>query len=131
YFRQALSLDGWQVEHYPVIDPNGLPLELLSDADGAPMLVEIALPADRTLYARIWKAQVGRVPLLLLDADVPENDDDARTVTDRLYGGDTDHRFQQEVLAGIGGVRAVRRYCEDRKAVVEGKLSCRRGACGG
>ena len=112
YFRQALSLDGWQVEHYPVIDPNGLPLELLSDADGAPVLVDIALPADRTLYARIWKAQVGRVPLLLLDADVPENDDDARTVTDRLYGGDTDHRFQQEVLAGIGGVRAVRRYCE-------------------
>jgi starch phosphorylase len=112
YFRQSLSLDGWQEEHYPVLDPRGLPLELVTDAAGAPVQVHVQVPGDRTLHARIWKAQVGRVPLLLLDSNVDENDDDLRSVTDRLYGGDQDHRIRQEILAGIGGVRAVRVYCE-------------------
>ncbi|GDY31902.1 alpha-glucan family phosphorylase [Gandjariella thermophila] len=112
YFRQSLSADGWQVEHYPVIDPSGLPLELLTEPSGAPILVHVAMPAGRVLRARIWKAQVGRIPLLLLDSDVPENDEDLRGVTDRLYGGDQDHRIRQEILAGVGGVRAVRTYCE-------------------
>ncbi|WP_181774590.1 alpha-glucan family phosphorylase [Amycolatopsis pittospori] len=111
YFRQALSLDGWQVEHYPVIDPNAFPLELLTDG-GKPVLVEVAMPAGRTLYAQIWKARVGRIPLLLLDTDTEANDEDLRAVTDRLYGGDADHRIRQEILSGIGGFRAVRRYCE-------------------
>ncbi|MQA63994.1 MAG: alpha-glucan family phosphorylase [Actinophytocola sp.] len=115
YFRQSLSLDGWQVEHYPVIDPSGLPLELLSDEAGVPVTIGVAMPDGQELRAQIWKAQVGRVPLLLLDSDVdgPDgNDDELRAVTDRLYGGDTDHRIRQEILAGIGGVRAVRRYCQ-------------------
>ncbi len=112
YFRQSLSLDGWQVEHYPVIDPNGLPLEPLAEPSGTPILVHVAMPGGRVLRARIWKAQVGRVPLLLLDSDIEENPDDLRGVTDRLYGGDQDHRIRQEILAGIGGVRAVRTYCE-------------------
>jgi glycogen phosphorylase len=112
YFRQALSADGWQVEHYPVIDPRGLPLEMLADRAGAPILLRVAMPAGRTLRARIWKAQVGRVPLLLLDSDLPENEEDLAGVTDRLYGGDADHRIQQEILAGVGGMRAVRAYCE-------------------
>ncbi|QUQ71306.1 alpha-glucan family phosphorylase [Kutzneria sp. CA-103260] len=112
YFRQSLSLDGWQEEHYPVLDPRGLPLELVTDAAGTPVQVRVRVPGDRTLHARIWKAQVGRVPLLLLDSNVDENDDDLRGVTDRLYGGDQDHRIRQEILAGIGGVRAVRVYCE-------------------
>jgi starch phosphorylase len=111
YFRQSLSLDGWQVEHYPVLDPRGLPLELLTEPDGAPILVSAAMPGGRTLRARIWRAQVGRVPLLLLDSDIDENDEDLRGVTDRLYGGDQDHRIRQEILAGVGGVRAVRTYC--------------------
>ncbi|EME58733.1 alpha-glucan family phosphorylase [Amycolatopsis decaplanina] len=111
YFRQALSLDGWQVEHYPVIDPNAFPLELLTDG-GRPVLVDVAMPAGRTLHAQIWKARVGRIPLLLLDTDTDANDEDLRAVTDRLYGGDADHRIRQEILAGIGGFRAVRRYCE-------------------
>ncbi|RSM63103.1 DUF3417 domain-containing protein [Amycolatopsis sp. WAC 01376] len=111
YFRQALSLDGWQVEHYPVIDPNAFPLELLTDG-GKPVLVDVAMPAGRTLHAQIWKARVGRIPLLLLDTDTEANDEDLRAVTDRLYGGDADHRIRQEILAGIGGFRAVRRYCE-------------------
>ncbi|MEU9688235.1 alpha-glucan family phosphorylase [Amycolatopsis japonica] len=111
YFRQALSLDGWQVEHYPVIDPNAFPLELLTDG-GEPVLVDVAMPAGRTLHAQIWKARVGRIPLLLLDTDTEANDEDLRAVTDRLYGGDADHRIRQEILSGIGGFRAVRRYCE-------------------
>jgi starch phosphorylase len=112
YFRQSLSAEGWQLEHYPVIDPRGLPLTALTELSGAPVTVAVAMPDDRELRARVWLARVGRVPLLLLDSDVDENDDDLRSVTDRLYGGDQDHRIRQEILAGIGGVRAVRRYCE-------------------
>ncbi|ANY05684.1 alpha-glucan family phosphorylase [Pseudonocardia sp. HH130630-07] len=124
YFRQSLSLDGWQLEHYPAIDPQGLPLQLLTEggpgADGPPVLVEVAMPGDRTLHARVWLARVGRVPLLLLDSDIEENTvdntdgADLRGVTDRLYGGDQDHRIRQEILigvGGVGGVRAVRAFC--------------------
>ncbi|WP_375479549.1 alpha-glucan family phosphorylase [uncultured Jatrophihabitans sp.] len=111
YFRQSLSRDGWQLEHYPSLDPQGLPIIALSDADGAPARVAIALPESRTLHAAIWVAQVGRVPLLLLDSDIEENDADARQVTDRLYGGGKEHRLEQELLLGVGGVRAIRAYC--------------------
>jgi len=112
YFRQSLSGDGWQLEHYPSLDPQGLPLQLLTTSGGAPVLVHVAMPGDRVLLARVWIAQVGRVPLLLLDSDIGENDPELRAVTDRLYGGDQDHRIKQEILAGIGGVRAVRAYCD-------------------
>ncbi|GAB1812340.1 alpha-glucan family phosphorylase [Mycobacterium sp. MUNTM1] len=112
YFRQSLSADGWQNETYPSLDPQGLPLRLLTDATGEPALVELMLPDAAQLHARIWVAQVGRVPLLLLDSDVPENEHDLRSVTDRLYGGDQEHRMRQEILAGIGGVRAIRAFTE-------------------
>jgi starch phosphorylase len=111
YFRQSLSLDGWQLETYPVLDPQGLPLQLLVDAEGEQVLVEIAMPGDKTLKARVWQAAVGRVPLLLLDSDIEDNEPELRGVTDRLYGGDQDQRIRQEILVGIGGVRAVRAYC--------------------
>ncbi|MEU0057148.1 glycosyltransferase family 1 protein [Streptomyces sp. NPDC006334] len=111
YFRQTLSRDGWQQEHYPVLDPHELPVTLLKEADGTPAHVSLALPGDRQLRARIWLAQVGRVPLLMLDSDVEENDPGERGVTDRLYGGGSEHRLLQEMLLGIGGVRAVRTYC--------------------
>lgn len=110
YFRQSLTADGWQQETYPSLDPQGLPLRLLTDATGDPVLVELALPEAARLRARIWVAQVGRVPLLLLDSDVPENEHELRSVTDRLYGGDQEHRIKQEILAGIGGVRAIRAF---------------------
>ncbi len=112
YFRQSLSPEGWQQEHYPVLDPRALPLELLTDETDRPVIVRVAMPAGRMLRARVWKAQVGRVPLLLLDSDVPDNEETLRGVTDRLYGGDADHRIRQEILAGVGGMRAVRAYCE-------------------
>jgi starch phosphorylase len=111
YFRQSLSLDGWQLETYPVLDPQGLPLHLLTDDTGDPVLVRVDMPGGRMLCARVWQAAVGRVPLLLLDSDIEENDADLRVVTDRLYGGDQDHRIRQEILVGIGGVRAVRAFC--------------------
>ncbi|MCS0634147.1 alpha-glucan family phosphorylase [Streptomyces sp. LP05-1] len=111
YFRQSLSRDGWQQEQYPLLDPNELPLSLLRDAGGAPVRVRLALPAGRCLHAHVWVARVGRVPLLLLDSDVEENGPSERNVTDRLYGGGSEHRLLQEMLLGIGGVRAVRAYC--------------------
>jgi starch phosphorylase len=111
YFRQTLSRDGWQLEQYPSLDPQGLPITTLEDADGTPARVTIALPEGRALHAQIWVAQIGRVPLLLLDSDIEENDVDARQVTDRLYGGGKEHRLEQELLLGVGGVRAIRAYC--------------------
>jgi starch phosphorylase len=110
YFRQSLTSDGWQHETYPSLDPVGLPLRLLTEPDGTAALVSLALPDGAQLHARVWIAQVGRVPLLLLDSDIPDNDHDLRSTTDRLYGGDQEHRIRQEILAGIGGVRAVRAY---------------------
>lgn len=111
YFTQSLSPEGWQFERYPPVDPNGLPLTLLRGQEGAPVRVEVGLPGRRALGAQIWKAQVGRVPLLLLDSDVEDNDPGARDVTDRLYGGGSEHRLEQEMLLGIGGIRALRAYC--------------------
>jgi starch phosphorylase len=112
YFKQSLSPEGWQLERYPPIDPNGLPLTQLRDADGNAVTVSVGLPGGRTLAAQIWRVQVGRVPLLLLDSDVEDNAPAEREVTDRLYGGGSDHRLLQEMLLGVGGVRALRAYSE-------------------
>lgn len=101
YFRQSLTVDGWQQERFPDLDPYAMALELCDD-------VRIELDLDgRTLVAQVWKATVGRTPLYLLDADVPDNPEDLQLVTDRLYGGDVEHRLRQEMLLGIGGVRAL------------------------
>jgi starch phosphorylase len=110
YFRQSLSRDGWQQETYPVLDPDGLPLSLLREEDGSVAKIDIGLPGGESLTARVWIAQGGRVPLLLLDSDVEENSDVVRDTTDRLYGGNTEHRLRQEMLLGIGGVRAIRAF---------------------
>ncbi len=101
YFRQQLNAAGWQEEHYPVLDPYAMALTLV---EGKKVTVDLN---GRDLVAQIWLAQVGRVKLYLLDADVDDNDDDMRNVTDRLYGGGTEHRIRQEILLGIGGVRAL------------------------
>lgn len=110
YFRQALSREGWQQESYPVLDPDGLPIHLLREADGQPATISIDVPGDQAFLARIWIAQVGRVPLLLLDSDLEENPVELRQVTDRLYGGNSEHRLRQELLLGVGGVRALRAF---------------------
>ncbi len=106
YFRQALTADGRQVEAYPAFNPQELPLELITDA-GRPLRISIRLPDGVLLWAQIWRADVGRVPLFLLDSDVEGNAPAERTVTDRLYGGGGEHRLRQEILLGIGGVRAL------------------------
>ncbi len=110
YFRQSLSREGWQQETYPVLDPDGLPIALLREPDGAAAKVSIDVPGDAPLVARIFVAHVGRVPLLLLDSDVEENPEPLREVTDRLYGGSEEHRLLQELLLGVGGVRALRAH---------------------
>ncbi len=112
YFSQAITPDGWQVESYPVLDPDGLPLSVLRQPDGTAVQITLALPDGRALHARVWQAAVGRIRLLLLDTDIPENDDALRSVTDRLYGGGGEHRLLQELLLGIGGVRALKTWAE-------------------
>ncbi len=102
YFRQELNADGWQQERYPDLDPLAMALTLVPDD----VRVTVDL-AGTPLHAQVWRADVGRVRLYLLDTDVEENDADGRLVTDRLYGGDTEHRIRQEILLGIGGVRAL------------------------
>jgi starch phosphorylase len=124
YFTQSLSADGWQAERYPADDPNGLPLTLLrhprpggrppvppGEADGDPVKITVPFPGGTLLTAQVWLAQVGRVPLLMLDSYVEENEPAQHEVTDRLYGGGSEHRLRQELLLGIGGVRAVRAFC--------------------
>jgi glycogen phosphorylase len=101
YFRQHLDAEGWQEERYPVLDPHSMALELV---EGVRVAVDLA---GSKLEAQIWLAQVGRVKLYLLDADVDPNDDELRSVTDRLYGGGSEHRVRQEILLGVGGVRAL------------------------
>jgi len=105
YFRQYLDAGGWQQERYPDLNPYSLPLRRL-ERGGHPVSVEVDL-AGRAVQCHVWRAQVGRVPLLLLDTDVPANAPEDRTVTDKLYGGDVEHRLRQEIVLGIGGVRAL------------------------
>src|SRR5262249_4699027 len=107
YFRQYLNVDGWQQERYPENDFFTLPLILETDAKGNPILVSVPLPG-REVTLRIWRIQVGRVPLYLLDANIPQNRPEDRAITAQLYGGDQHTRIQQEIVLGIGGIRALR-----------------------
>lgn len=107
YFRQYLNPEGWQQERYPENDFFNLPLIPETQADGAPLLVGVSFP-NREVHVRIWRIQVGRVPLYLLDANIPQNSPDDRNITAQLYGGDQDMRIRQEMILGIGGFRALR-----------------------
>ena len=106
YFHQSLSVEGWQQEYYPRTEFDTLPLERQTDSSGATILISVDL-AGETVWCRILKAMIGRVPLFLLDADIPENPQRLRTVTARLYGGDAEMRIRQEILLGIGGCRGL------------------------
>jgi starch phosphorylase len=107
YFQQYLNADGWQQETYPINDFTNLPMRLERDKSGAPLKISVDLPG-RKLYAYIWRVQVGRVPLYLLDTNIPDNPrEDDRSLTDRLYGGDKRTRIRQEIVLGIGGIRAL------------------------
>lgn len=104
YFRQRLRRDGWQEEYYGETHPSDLPIKLVKDSEGSPRLVEVSI-RDRPVRAQIWQAEVGRVPLYLLDTNITANDETDRWVTGHLYGGDRETRIVQEMLLGIGGVR--------------------------
>ncbi len=106
YFRQSLDAEGWQKESYLDNNPDLLPIEPARGADGRPITIAIETHAG-TLRARAWKAQVGRISLLLLDSKVDGNSESDRALTSRLYGGDARVRIRQELLLGVGGVRAV------------------------
>ena len=107
YFSQYINADGWQQEHYPINDFYNLPLHLERDANGQELRIEVDYPG-RNVYARIWRVQVGRVPLYLLDTNIEPNNDYDQSITSRLYGGDQDMRIHQEIMLGIGGVRALK-----------------------
>ena len=106
YFRQTLDSSGWQQELYLNVDLELLPIESVTGTDGKPLLVAVAT-ATGILHARVWKVEVGRITLYLLDSNVPENSESDRSLTARLYGGDARVRIRQELLLGVGGVRAL------------------------
>ena len=107
YFRQYLNADGYQQESYPINDYANLPVTLERDANGNPLKISVPMPG-RQLHAQVWRVQVGRVPLYLLDSNIPDNPlEEDRNLTDRLYGGDRRTRIRQEIVMGIGGIRAL------------------------
>jgi starch phosphorylase len=107
YFRQRLDLGGWQREEYLETDVNQMPMEVAIGKDGRPIVVEIETRSGR-LQAKVWRVKVGRRDLLLLDSDVEGNAPEDRELTSRLYGGDLRIRIRQELLLGVGGLRALR-----------------------
>ena len=103
YFTQTLSMDGQQIANYEPQNFNALPLTQVLQSNGEPMVLEVPYPG-RTVYAHIWKVSVGRVPLYLMDTDIPQNSEWDRSITHQLYGGDWENRMKQEYLLGIGGI---------------------------
>ena len=106
YCRQYLNADGWQQESYPINDFYNMPMQMMRDDKDQPLTIGVAYPG-REVRARLWRIQVGRVPLYLLDANIPENRPEDRQITSQLYGGDNDMRIRQELLLGVGGLRAL------------------------
>lgn len=107
YFRQRLSPNGWQNEQYPVNDFYSMPMQLVQDKNGKPVLINVDLPLAK-VFAQIWQINIGRNYLYLLDTNIEENEIlEYKNITDQLYGGDRDTRIQQEILLGIGGMRAL------------------------
>ena len=106
YFQQYLSSDGWQQETYPELDFFNLAVEQMKAPDGKPLRVRVDLP-DNAVFCNVWKVNVGRIPLYLMDTNVPDNSPADRDITSRLYGGGTEMRIKQEIVLGIGGTRAL------------------------
>ncbi|MCM2271624.1 MAG: alpha-glucan family phosphorylase [candidate division Zixibacteria bacterium] len=107
YFRQILSPDGWQQERYEENDWYHMPVDLVKNGKDEPLRVTVELDG-MPVHCQIWKVTVGHIPLYLLDTNIPENSTKAREITSVLYGGDKDMRIRQEIILGIGGVRALK-----------------------
>ncbi|HEY2005958.1 MAG TPA: alpha-glucan family phosphorylase, partial [Solirubrobacteraceae bacterium] len=107
YFRQRIDASGWQHEYWVETDPERVPAAMVTGADGVPLTVSVPI-GEADVTARVWRVEVGRIPLFLLDSDCPENEPLERWITGRLYDGDAQTRLAQYALLGVGGVRALR-----------------------
>lgn len=106
YFRQYLNVDGWQQESYPINDFHNLPIQQVQREGFGQLKIEVEFPG-RSVFAAVWRVQVGRIPLYLLDTNIADNSEQDRRITNTLYGGDREYRMQQELVLGIGGMRAL------------------------
>jgi starch phosphorylase len=106
YFEQYLNQDGWQQEHYPINDFYTLPIRQVTREDRSPLRISVEFPG-RKVNVQVWRCEIGRVTLFLLDTNLPENSSQDQNITNRLYGGDQELRIQQEIILGIGGIRAL------------------------
>ena len=107
YFHQYLNVDGLQQERFPETDFNNIPVKLTRNQNGEVIFIKVEFPA-REVFAQVWEAYVGRIRLFLLDTDIEQNTDEDRSITYQLYGGDNEMRIKQEMVLGIGGVRALK-----------------------
>jgi starch phosphorylase len=107
YFAQYLNADGWQQERYPINDFYNMPLHLERNPDGSELRIAVNYPG-RTVYARVWRVQVGMVPLYMMDTNIEPNKPYDQNITDQLYGGDMDMRIHQEIMLGVGGVQMLK-----------------------
>ena len=106
YVQQVLNRDSWQVERYPENDWYNMPVQIVKDASGQPLRVEVEFAGEKVKIG-VWQVPVGRTSLFLLDTNLPENTPQTRTITEQLYGGDRENRMRQEIVLGIGGARAL------------------------
>ncbi len=125
YFQQEIGVDGMQIEHYPKYDPGNLPVEMVTDKQGQQITVSVPLPG-REVTAKIWKANVGRITLYLLDTDIDTNLPEDRTISARLYGGGKKTRIEQEIILGMGGVKLL----EDKLDLKPSVYHLNEGHCG-
>jgi glycogen phosphorylase len=107
YFRQYLIQDGWQMESYPVNQFSTMPMHLVRDGQGNPVTISVDLKGE-LVRVQVWQVNIGRTCLYLLDTNMKENSEWARTITSQLYGGDREMRIRQEIILGIGGVRMLK-----------------------
>ncbi len=106
YFQQYLNSDGWQHERYEINDFDNLPMKLVQTAENKPLVLSVNL-AGREVFFQVWKIEVGRIPLYLLDTNLPSNNEVDRKITETLYGGNVETRIEQEIILGIGGIRTI------------------------
>ena len=107
YFQQSINQENWQTEYYNQLNPKNLPMDPVLNAQGEPLVCNVDIASD-TVFFRVWRINVGRCPLYLLDTNLPENSPHYRDLTLRVYGGDSTTRIQQEILLGVGGVKLMR-----------------------
>ena len=107
YFQQAIDTNNWQTEFYNLINPQNVPLEPVLNAEGERLICNVEVNMENVAF-QAWRVNVGRVPVYLIDTNLPENDEHFRSLTSRVYGGDSTTRIMQEILLGVGGVRLLR-----------------------